>query len=156
MKKILSLTLALMMTMALAIPAFAADTPLDSPPEITAPNNGIMPRTSIFSDTAISTNGKWTSSEYSATSSNGNYIRYWHQNDTNEKVKVYLYRTDTKDNTNYVSMMTVNANDQGSKVFYTRTAGSGTYKITIEAYESGGGVNGDVALAQYTSRPDLR
>ena len=32
-------------------------------------------------------------------------------------------------------MMTVNANDQSSKVFYTRTAGSGTYKITIEAYE---------------------
>ena len=34
--------------------------------------------------------------------------------DTNEKVKVYLYRTDTKYNTNYVSMMTVNANDQSS------------------------------------------
>ena len=72
------------------------------------------------------------------------------------KVKVYLYRTDTKYNTNYVSMMTVNANDQSSKVFYTRTAGSGTYKITIEAYESGGDVNGDAALAQYTSHPDLK
>ena len=53
-------------------------------------------------------------------------------------------------------MMTVNANDQSSKVFYTRTAGSGTYKITIEAYESGGDVNGDAALAQYTSHPDLK
>lgn len=156
MKKFLSLILALMMTMALAIPAFAAGTPSDSPPEITAPNSGIMPRTGIFSDTAISTNSTWTSPEHSVTSSNGNYIRYWHQNDTNEKVKVYLYRTDTEYHTNYVSMMTVNANDQGSKVFYTRTAGSGTYKITIEAYESGGGVNGDVALAQYTSHPDLR
>lgn len=156
MKKFLSLTLALMMTMALAISAFAAGTPSDSPPEITAPNSGIMSLPSIFTDTAYSTNGKWTSSEYSATSSNGNYIRYWHKNDTNEKVKVYLYRTDTEHNTNYVSMMTVNANGQGSKVFYTRTAGSGTYKITIEAYESGGGVNGDVALAQYTSHPDLR
>ena len=38
----------------------------------------------------------------------------------------FLYRTDTKYNTNYVSMMTVNANDQSSKVFYTRTAGSGS------------------------------
>ena len=137
MKKLLSLTLALMMTAALAIPAFATGTPPAAPSETTGTSSGI----SIFTDTAISTNG--------------NYIRYWHQNDTNEKVKVYLYRTDTKYNTNYVSMMTVNANDQSSKVFYTRTAGSGTYKITIEAYESGGDVNGDAALAQYTSHPDL-
>ena len=151
MKKLLSLTLALMMTAALAIPAFTTGTPPAAPSETTGTSSGI----SIFTDTAISTNGTWTSPEYSATSSNGNYIRYWHQNDTNEKVKVYLYRTDTKYNTNYVSMMTVNANDQSSKVFYTRTAGSGTYKITIEAYESGGDVNGDAALAQYTSHPDL-
>lgn len=157
MKKFLSLILALIMTMALAAPSFATDTSLVTPPEITDPNNGIMPLINIFTDTAYSTNGKWSSSEYSATSSNGDYIRYWHKNNTNEKVKVYLYRTDTKYNTNYVSMMTVNANDQGSKVYYSpRSSSSGTYKITIEAYESGGEVNGDVSLAQYSTHPDLR
>ena len=49
--------------------------------------------------------------------------------------------------------MTVEANDQNSKVYYNSTAGSGTYKIVVEAYVSGGTVDGDVAAAQYKTRP---
>lgn len=123
-------------------------------PEVcTIPDDSIMPRISLFDDTASSRNGGWTSYEFSATVSNGNYIRFWHQNNTGEKVKVYLYRTD-KSTTSYVSMMEVEANDQNFKVYYNATAGSGTYKIVVEPYVSGGKVSGDVAAAQYKTNPN--
>ena len=142
-KKVLSLALALVMAMSLSV---------TGPVDPTDPEGGIMPLASLFEDEAYSTKGTWTSVEFAAASSNGNYIRYWHQNNTNEEVKVYLYRTD-KSTTTFVSSMTVEANDQNSKVYYNSTAGSGTYKIVVEAYVSGGTVDGDVAAAQYKTRP---
>lgn len=129
------------------------DLPPTGPSEITDPDDGIMPMISLFDDTASSRNGGWTSYEFSATASNGNYIRFWHQNNAGEKVKVYLYRTD-KSTTSYVSMMEVEANDQNSKVHYSSTAGSGTYKIVVEPYISGGKVSSDVAAAQYKTNPN--
>lgn len=154
MKKLISLTLALVMAMSLAVPAFAADMPTSAPADIIDTDDGIMPLISLFDDTASSRNGQWTSSEFTATSSNGNYIRFWHRNDTNEKVKVYLYRTDSGRDL-VVSTIYVDANDQNSKVYYDRNASSGTYKIVIEAYVSGGRVSGDVAAAQYKTNPSL-
>lgn len=147
------MTLALIMTMAFAVPAFATDIPPTGHPEITDPDDGITPWISLFDDTAVSRNGGWTSCEFSATASDGNYIRFWHQNNTGEMVKVYLYRTD-KSITSYVSMMYVEANDQNSKVYYSSTAGSGTYKIVVEPYVSGSKVSGDVAAAQYKTNPN--
>lgn len=146
-KKVLSLALALVMAMSLSVSAFAT-----GPVDPTDPEGGIMPLVSLFEDEAYSTKGTWTSVEFAAASSNGNYIRYWHQNNTNQKVKVYLYRTD-KSTTTFVSSMTVEANDQNSKVYYNSTAGSGNYKIVVEAYVSGGTVDGGVAAAQYKTRP---
>lgn len=154
MKKFISMALAIIMATSFSGSAFAADISSVDTPEIISGDYDIMPLVSLFSDTASSRNGGWTSTEFAAASSNGNYIRFWHKNETNQKVKVYLYRTD-RSSTTYVSMMYVEANDQNHKVYYSSTAGSGTYKIVIEPYVSGGTISGDVAAAQYKTNPNL-
>ncbi len=154
MKLFLSLALAVALTMSLSASTFAFETPPVDPPEVTDSQDCIMPRASLFEDSIYSTNGTWTSPEFAAASSNGNYIRYWFQNNTNEDVRVYFYRTD-KSTSEYASMMIVSANDQNYAIYHNSTAGSGTYKIVVEAYTSGNIISGDVAAAQYISRPNL-
>lgn len=149
MKKFCSfaIVIALAMTMALAVHAFVASTPPAKQTDITDTDNEIMPQISLFKDMAYSRHGQWTSSKFTATSSNGNYIRYWHKNDTGEAVKVYLYRTDSGEEV-LVSSMKIGDNSQDSKVYYDKTAGSGTYEIIVEAYVSGGLITGNVAVSQ--------
>lgn len=153
MKILLSLALAISMTMSLSASVFSVETPPVDPPEVTDAQDDIMPLVSLFEDSIYSTNGTWTSPEFAAAPSNGNYIRYWFQNNTNEDVKVYLYRTD-KSTSEYALMMIVGANDQNYTIYHNSTAGSGTYKIVVEAYTSGSIISGNVAAAQYI-RPDL-
>lgn len=150
MKKLLSLILALAMTFSLAAPAFATEVP---PSDCSDDDYGIMPLISLFDDYASSRNGTWTSSEFTATPSNGDFIRFWHENTTSESVKVYLYRLDTIFPTFPVKIMEVPANSNKSMVFNGQNAGSGTYQIKIEAYVSGGSVAGDVSVAQYITNP---
>lgn len=151
MKRMTSLALALVMTTALTVPAFAASAPTVDP-ATTITETNIMPRVSLFTDKAYSENGQWNSSQFTATSSNGNYIRFWHQNDTGEPVKVYLYRIFNGQSL-LVSTMEVAKNDQNSQVYYNKNAGSGTYQIVVEPYKSGGLVSGSVAASQYKTRP---
>jgi len=147
--------LALTMLAAAAVPSFAAGTPPVDPPEVTDPDYGIMPLSDLYSSTCKDTSGQWNSSEFAAIPAYGSYIRYWHQNDTNEKVKVYLYRTDIS-TTKYVSMMYVEPHSQNSSVYFSLTSNSGTYKIVVEAFASGGDVNGSVAAAQYKTHPNVQ
>ena len=90
MKKFLSLTLALIMTLALAVPAFAENTP-PLPPDASDEDYGIMPLAALFPQTPISGAGTYETYDFTASSSNGNYIRFWFQNTTSEEVDVYLY-----------------------------------------------------------------
>lgn len=94
----------------------------------------------------------WSSVEFTPTSSNGNYICFQHKNKTDQNVRVYLYRTD-ESSRNYVTMMCVDANDVNSEVYYSPTAGFGTYKVVIEAYVSGGEISGDVVVNQCKNAP---
>lgn len=151
MKKLLSLVLALAMTFALALPTFAAEIP---PADVPDGDYGIMPLLTLFNDYASSRNGTWTSVEFTATPSNGDFIRFWHENTTDESVKVYLYRLDTMFPTFPVKILEVPANSNKSMVFNGLNAGSGTYQIKIEAYVSGGSIAGDVSAAQYTTNPE--
>lgn len=154
MKKLLSLILALAMTFSLAAPAFATEVP---PSDCSDDDYGIMPLTSLFDDYASSRNGTWTSSEFTATPSNGNYIRFWHDNTTDEAVRVYLYLADAKIGSVQidfpVKMLEVPAHSNKSTVYNAPSAGSGRYFVKIEAYVSGGSVAGDVSVAQYTTNP---
>lgn len=147
MKKLSALALVLVMATALAVLAFTSNTSTVEP--TTNPDTNSI---SLFTDGTYSENGEWTSPEFTATSSNGNYIRYWHQNHTAEDVKVYLYRTDSGKSV-LISSMQVPQNDQNAKVYYAENAGSGTYKIVVEAYVSGGLVSGSAVVSQYKTSP---
>lgn len=52
-----------------------------------------------------------------------------------------------------MTMMCVDANDVNSEVYYSPTAGFGTYKVVIEAYVSGGEISGDVVVNQCKNAP---
>ena len=151
MKKFLSLTLALIMTLALAVPAFAENTP-PLPPDASDEDYGIMPLAALFPQTPISGAGTYETYDFTASSSNGNYIRFWFQNTTSEEVDVYLYRTDSGKNV-LVKSMTVEGDSQNQEVYYNSTASSGTYYIKIDAVASGGTISGTLSVAQYTKRP---
>lgn len=73
---------------------------------------------------------------------------------SSEEGKVFdlEYRTD-ESSRNYVTMMCVDANDVNSEVYYSPTAGFGTYKVVIEAYVSGGEISGDVVVNQCKNAP---
>ena len=173
MKKFLSLTLALIMTLALAVPAFAVTDP--TIPSDTSDedlgwlisvfdyakkhlcnwklHNGIMPLASLFPQTPIAGAGTYKTYDFTASSSNGNYIRFWFENTTSEAVDVYLYRTDSgKDK--LVKSMSVDGDSHNQEVYYNSTASSGTYYIKIDASESGGTISGNLSVAQYTKRPN--
>lgn len=152
-KKCLSISLALatMTSMALAIPSFAATTN-NSISKSAMIGTAVMPRINIFSNTAYSTNGSWSSEKFSATKDNGKYIRFWHDNTTGEKVAVYLYRVDSG-KTKKVASMKIGAHSGKSAVYSDKDSGSGTYYIKIEAYESGGLIDGTVSVAQYDEYP---
>lgn len=117
-------------------------------------NDGLVDqvKVNLFDDTASSRRGGWSSVEFTPTSSNGNYICFQHKNKTDQNVRVYLYRTD-ESSRNYVTMMCVDANDVNSEVYYSPTAGFGTYKVVIEAYVSGGEISGDVVVNQCKKAP---
>ncbi len=152
MKKFLSLTLALIMTLALAVPAFAVTDPT-IPSDTSDEDYGIMPLASLFPQTPIAGAGTYKTYDFTASSSNGNYIRFWFENTTSEAVDVYLYRTDSgKDK--LVKSMSVDGDSHNQEVYYNSTASSGTYYIKIDASESGGTISGNLSVAQYTKRPN--
>lgn len=146
MIQLCSLALAFIMATSPAIPVFSANTVVIEPTSITDMHHISTSQISLFSDKTYSENGQWDSAQFTATSGNGNYIYYWHQNDTSEPVKVYLYRTDSgKD----VLVSSMDVTDQNSNVYFAQDAGSGTYKIVVEAYVSGGLISGSIAVWQY-------
>lgn len=152
MKKFLSLTLALIMTLALAVPAFASTTPPD-PPSASDEDDGIMPLAALFPQTPVADAGSYRSTDFTASSSNGNYIRFWFENTTSEKVTVSLYRTDSGRDV-LVKSMPVDGNSQDQRTYYSSTANSGTYYIYIEAVSSGGTISGNLSVAQYKTNPN--
>lgn len=115
-----------MMSLPLAAFNFAAGTP-----------------TEVYSEYAYAECGTWSSPDFAAASTNGRYLRIWHNNTTDEAVRVYLCNGNDKF---YKPVMEVAANSQNSQVYY---ASAGTYHIEIEAFESGGIVDGSVSAAQY-------
>lgn len=140
------------MTLALAVPAFAVTDPT-IPSDTSDEDYGIMPLASLFPQTPIAGAGTYKTYDFTASSSNGNYIRFWFENTTSEAVDVYLYRTDSgKDK--LVKSMSVDGDSHNQEVYYNSTASSGTYYIKIDASESGGTISGNLSVAQYTKRPN--
>lgn len=114
---------------------------------------GIMPLADLFGSRAVVDDSAWNSREFSASRSNGSYIRYWFSNDTSGYCTVSLYRTELASGTMVVSWMTVDGNDNDWKYYYSSNASTGTYYIQVEATEMGGSIEGYASAAQYTQIP---
>lgn len=112
----------------------------------------IMPRAALFPNGPISGNNSAQTTKFTATSSNGNYIRFWYQNNASASARVYLIRTDSGKEV-IVGTIEVSGNGgQKADVYYNSTASSGTYYILIEASD-GGSISGNVSAAQYQVNP---
>ena len=150
MKKFLPLILALIMSLALAAPAFAESTPVP-PSDAEEEDYGIMPLMDIYSESMVaSTSGRWESPKFSATPGNGGNIRFWFSNTTGEAVKVYLFWVDSLGVDRIARSMEVPANSQKSAVYSSSRADSYTYRVVVEAFVSGGDITGSLNVAQYT------
>lgn len=84
-KKFLSLLLAMVMSLSLAAPVFAAE-PEDDP------NAGIMPLANLYQDPSINNGtGDHRTTSFTSTPGNGKFIKVWFANRSNYPVTVDLY-----------------------------------------------------------------
>ena len=152
-KKLITTGLAVVRAMTtvggVACAAEPVDTAAREADSVTLP--AVQPRTSLFPEQAVSGTNTWVSPMFTATAANGNYIRYWYRNDTNNTVIVYLHRTDSG-NDAVVSQMTISGAGQAKKVYRNYNSGSGTYYLLVDTI-GGGAVSGRIAAAQYLSNP---
>ena len=146
MKRFMSIALAVVMAFALQATAFAA-----APANMDGPGGIILPRAAIYPSGPISGTGSVRTTSFTATPSNGNYIRVWYENNATSKVMVYLYRTDSGKLTVAARFSVEGNGGQGHDVYYTSTAGSGTYYVQIEAVGDGGAINGNLSVTQTAS-----
>lgn len=146
MKRLLSVALAVVMVFALQSTAFAAaHGTMDG-------TNGIsMPRAVIYPSGPIAGSGSVRTTTFTATPSNGNYIRIWYENNAASEVMVYLYCTDAGKLTAAARFRVAGNGGQGNDLYHTSSAGSGTYYVQIEAVGDGGTISGNLSVAQYTS-----
>ena len=113
----------------------------------------IMPRATLYPGHDILGNNSWRSTEFTASPSNGNYIRFAYTNYASESATVSLVRTDLSTEFTVRSML-VKGGGYDHETCYGNTLSQGTYYLYIEATESGGTVSGNVAAAQYRTNPD--
>ena len=81
MKRFMSIVLAVVMAFAFQATAFAA-----APANMDGPGGIILPRAGT---------GSVRTTAFTATPSNGNYIRVWYENNATSEVMACLYRTDS-------------------------------------------------------------
>lgn len=157
MKRFVSMALALVMSLCLAVPAFAAeavpDRAVEAVPTVVASGESIMPRTALLAQSLRATNTDETDS-VTANADDGDYIRFYYRNDTDYKCHVYLIRMDDTSET-IVGSMSVAGNAGKHEIYFRAGAGSATYKIKVENTENGGAVIGMAVLAQYHDLLDM-
>lgn len=143
-KRFLSLLLALVMSLTLAAPVFAAE-PDDG-------DEGIMPLTQVYPEEYISISSGNSVGPFTTTPANGKYLRVWFRNNGSESVTVMLM--DSSNSTSLKSM-SVPAGGRSDYFVYTIPTPNRpcTYYIRFYSPETGARINGYVAAAQYADYP---
>ncbi len=145
MKRFLSLVLAMVMSLALAAPAFAA--------EDGDPNEGIMPLAQLYSDNNINANSDTYKPTFTTTPGAGKYLRVWFRNKGAESVVVTLWDYNTRER---LMSKTFIPNDPNDTFLYTISAPDKacSFYLTFQSIgDSNARVIGQAAAAQHATRP---
>lgn len=115
-------------------------------------DGGTMPMASLISPTPVAGSGSYRTTDFTAFPTKNNYIWWWFENTSDEKVMVYLYRTDSGEDV-MVDSRLIYGGSQDQSGYFDNTASSGTYYIYIDAIDSGGTISGNLSAAQYEKFP---
>lgn len=140
MKRFLSLILAMVMSLALAAPAFAA--------EDGDPNEGIMPLAQIFSDDVNLKNGS-DSIPFTTTPGYGTKLHIWFRNQGTETVKITLRDYSTRKDLQSWTFRPYDSNDTVTYTIPTPDKACSYYLNFVSIGDSGARVIGQVAVALY-------
>ena len=108
----------------------------------------------LYPARSISETAEWRSNPFGAARGCGDSIRFRYENQTDERVIVYLHRTDSGRDV-LVGQMSVEGNAQEARVYDAGDADAGTYYLKISAIASGGPIRGDISAAQEGARRDM-
>ena len=106
-----------------------------------------VPSAVLFPDQEIDGLNSWRSEPFTATAGRGDTIRAYYENETDERVIVYLYRTDSGRDV-LVEQMSVEGRTQDGMSHQAADADRGTYYLKISAIASGGPIRGSISAVQ--------
>lgn len=144
-KRFLSLLLALVMSMAMAVPAFAADDPDD-------PDEGIMPLMQVYPQEPVSTSSRNGVGPFTTSPGAGKYLQVWFRNRGTSDVTVELM--DLTNGTSQSMKVTWNSSHNNEKMVYEipNPDVACTFFIRFTS-DNSTWISGDVAAQQYSSYP---
>lgn len=144
-KRFLSLLLALVMSLSMAVPAFAADGPDD-------PDAGIMPLAQVYPKEPVSTSSGNSVGPFTTSPGAGQYLQVWFANRGTSDVTVELM--DITNGTSQSMRVTWNSSHNNDKFVYIipNPDVACTFYIRFTSVNSTW-ISGDVAAAQYPYYP---
>ncbi len=103
----------------------------------------------LYPTRSVNETAEWRSNPFGAAQGCGDTIRVDHENETDERVIVYLHRTDSGRDV-LVEQLSVEGRTQDGMRYQAADADRGTYYLKISAIASGGAIRGSISAVQET------